>query len=162
MEWVIMGYGERAVEAVDWRNLEVLQGASERLPAALLALFRSATNAEFEPIWRCFENVVFSQDTIYGAAEEVVNVLLAGLTDERPRLVRSWIIELLFFLLKGGSQTDPSLPARCRERALSGLWLLGQEARLTKGRERELVLKVVESIDSRYAEFMRDTLDSTI
>jgi hypothetical protein len=153
-----MSYGESAIEAVDWRNFKVLRGTGNDVPAALLALFRSTTNAEAEQVWWSFENVVFSQDTIYGAAEETVNVLLAALADDRPRLVRSWIIELLFFLLKGGSVEDPSLPGRCRDQACPGLWLLAQEARVTSGRERELVLKVIESIDPRRAGLMRDGL----
>ncbi len=124
----------------------------------MLALFRSATTADSEQIWWSFENVVISQDTVYGAAEETVGVLVAALADDRPRIVRSWIIELLFFLLKGGSLEDPSLPGRCRDRARPGLWLLAQEARVTSGPERELVLKVVASIDPSYAEFMRDSL----
>lgn len=156
-----MGFGESAIEAVDWRNVKVLRGAGDDVPVALMALFRSTTNTEAEQVWWSFENVVFSQDTIYGAAEETVNVLLAALADNRERLVRSWIIELLFFLLKGSSMEDPSLPGRCRDQARAGLWLLAQEARVTSGRERELVLKVVESIDPCSAEFMRDGLATT-
>jgi hypothetical protein len=153
-----MSYSESAIEAVDWREVQVLRGAGDDVPAALRALFRSTTNTEAEQVWWSFENVVFSQDTIYGAAEQTVGVLLAALADDRPRLVRSWIIELLFFLVKGGSLEDPSLPDRCRDQARPGLWLLAQEARVTSGRERELVLKVVESIDPRRAELMRGGL----
>jgi hypothetical protein len=156
-----MGYGESAIEATDWRNAKVLRGTGDDVPAAVLALFRSTTNAEAEQVWWSFENVVFSQDTIYGAAEETINVLVAALADDRPRLVRSWIIELLFFLLKGGSREDPSLPGRCRDQARPGLWLLAQEARVTGGRERELVLKVVESIDPRRAGLIRDSFATT-
>lgn len=156
-----MAYGESAVETVNWRGLEVLRGSGEDLRAALLALFRSATSSEAEQLWWGFENVVFSQDTIYGAAEETVGVLLAALADERPHHVRSWIMELLFFLLKGGSLEDPSLPGRCRERALPGLWLLARQARETHGPERELALRVVESIEPAYAKFIREVLADT-
>src|ERR1700722_11505872 len=155
-----MGYGESAIEAVSWRALTVLRGTGEDVAAALLALFRSTTAAEAERVWWSFENVVFSQDTIYGAAEETVNVLLAALADDCPRLVRSWSIALLFFLLRGGSLEDPSVPGRCRDRARPGLLFLAQEARETNGRERELVLKVVGSIDPGFAELMRDGLTS--
>jgi hypothetical protein len=156
-----VGYGEDSVEAVNWRVLEVLRGSGEDLRDALLALFRSSTSSEAEWLWWRFENVVFSQDTIYGAAEVTVGVLLAALADERPHHVRCWIMELLFFLLKGGSLEDPSLPSRCRERAVPGLWLLAREARETHGRERELVIKVVESIEPAYAELVREGLAST-
>jgi hypothetical protein len=153
-----MGYGEAAVEEVDWQTVEVLHGTGDNLPAALHALFRSTTNTEAQEVWWSFENVVFSQETIYGAAEATINVLLAALADDRPRLVRSWIIELLFFLLKGASPEDPALSDRCRDQARLGLWLLAQEARVTSGRERELVLTLVESIDPRRAELMRRSL----
>jgi hypothetical protein len=95
-----MGYGESAIEAVNWRDAEVLGGAGDDLPAALLALFRCTTNEEAVQLWWNFENVVFSQDTIYGAAEDTIYVLLAALADDHPRIVRGWIIEILFFLLK--------------------------------------------------------------
>jgi hypothetical protein len=99
-----MGFGESAIAAVNWQALEILGGTADDLPAALLALFRSTTHAEAEQVWwKSFENKVFAQNTIYGAAEATVNVLLAALADERPRLVKVWIIELLFFLLNGGS-----------------------------------------------------------
>jgi hypothetical protein len=153
-----MGYGESAVEAVNWRVVKVLRGTGEDLRAALLALFRCTSDAEAEQLWWSFENVVFSQDTIYGAAEDTVGVLLAALADDRPNVVRRWIVEILFFLLKGGSAEDPALPGRCRDRATLGLWLLAQEARVTVGRERELVVKVVESIDPSDAEFVRNSL----
>lgn len=153
-----MGYGESAVQAVNWRGAEVLRGTGDDLRAALLALFRCTTNSEAEQLWWSFENVVFSQDTIYGAAEDTVYVLLAALADDRPRVVRSWVIEILSFLLKGESLEDPSLRERCRDRARPGLWLLAHEARVTTGNERELVLQVVGSIDPRGAQFMRDSL----
>jgi hypothetical protein len=156
-----MGYGESAVGAVNWRTVKVLRGTGDDLAEALLALFRITTTAEAERLWWSFENVVFSQDTVFGAAEETINVLLAALADDRPSLVRSWIIELLFFLLKGGSIEDPSLPVRCRDQGRLGLWLLAQEARITSGPEQELVLKVVASIDPRRAELMRNGLTPT-
>lgn len=153
-----MSYGVSAIGAVDWRPLGVLRGTGEDLAMALLTMLSCDSADEMEQIWWRLENVVFAQDTIYGAAEETVHVLMAALADDLPRVARSWIIELLFFLLKGGSLDDPSLPERCRQQARPGLWLLAQQARISDGAERDLVLKVVESIDSTYAEAMRDAL----
>ena len=157
-----MGYGERAIAAVNWQSLEIQGGTADDLPDALLALFRSATDAEAEQVWwKSFENKVFAQNTIYGAAEATVNVLMAALADERPRLVRSWILQLLSFLLNGGSDDDPTLAERCRNQACLGLWLLAQEARVTSGLEQEGVLILIDIIDPNRADFVRAALASS-
>lgn len=147
-----MGFGESAIAAVNWQSLEILGGTAEDLPSALLALFRCTTDAEAEQVWsKSFENKVFAQYHISGAAEATINVLLAALADERPRLVRSWILQLLFFLLKGGSDEDPTLAERCREQARLGLWLLAREAHVSSGLEQEDALEVIEIIDPQRA-----------
>lgn len=157
-----MGYGERAIAAVNWQALEIQGGTADDLPAALLALLRSTTEAEAEQVWwKSFENKVFAQNTIYGAAEATINVLLAALADDRPRLVRSWILELLFFLLNGGSDEDPTLAERCRNQACLGLWLLAQEARVASELDRDRVLDVIECIDLQRADFVRAALTSS-
>jgi len=158
-----MGYGERAIAAVNWQALEVSGGrTADDLPAALLALFRSTTDAEAEQVWwKSFENKVFAQNTIYGAAEATINVLLAALADERPQHVRGRILELLFFLLNGGSDDDPTLAERCREQARQGLWLLAQEARVASELDRDRVLDVIECIDLQRADFVRAALTSS-
>jgi hypothetical protein len=152
------GYGESAVAAVDWHSVEVLAGTGDDLAAALLELLRITEETDTERLWWRLENRVFAQNTVYGAAEETIDVLLAALADDRPPLVRSWIMELLFFLVRGGSMTDPSLPGRCRERARAGLWLLAQEARATSGPERTMVLAMVKAIDPRYAHLIEQGL----
>jgi hypothetical protein len=158
-----MGYGERAIAAVNWQALEISGGrTADDLPAALLALFRSTTDAEAEQVWwKSFENKVFAQNTIYGAAEATINVLLAALADERPQHVRGRILELLFFLLNGGSDDDPTLAERCREQARQGLWLLAQEARVASELDRDRVLDVIECIDLQRADFVRAALTSS-
>jgi hypothetical protein len=157
-----MGYGERAIAAVNWQALEIQGGTADDLPAALLALFRSTTDAEAEQVWwKSFENKVFAQNTIYGAAEETINVLLAALADDRPQHVRGWILELLFFLLNGGSDEDQTLAERCREQARLGLWLLAREARVSSGLEQEDALEVIEIIDPQRAALVRDALASS-
>jgi len=158
-----MGYGERAIAAVNWQALEISGGrTADDLPAALLALFRSTTDAEAEQVWwKSFENKVFAQNTIYGAAEATINVLLAALADERPQHVRGRILELLFFLLNGGSNEDPTLAERCRDQARLGLWLLAQEARVASELDRDRVLDVIECIDLQRADFVRAALTSS-
>lgn len=158
-----MGFGERAIAAVNWQALEISGGSTaDDLPAALLALFRSATSAEAEQVWwKSFENKVFAQNTIYGAAEATINVLLAALADERPQHVRVLILELLFFLLNGGSDDDPTLAERCRDQARLGLWLLAREARVSSGLAQEDALEVIEIIDPQRAALVRDALASS-
>jgi len=156
-----MGYGESAIAAVNWQALEIQGGTAHDLPNALLALFRSTTSDEAWQAWWRFENKVFAQNTIYEAAEATVNVLLAALADDRPRLVRNWIIELLFFLLNGGSDDDPTLAERCRDQARQGLWLLAQEARVRSDPDWERVLDVIECIDPQRADFVRAALASS-
>lgn len=158
-----MGFGESAIAAVNWPSLELLGGrTADDLPAALLALFRSTTETEAEQVWsKSFENKVFAQNTISGAAEATINVLLAALADERPQHVRGWILELLFFLLNGGSEEDPTLAERCREQARLGLWLLAREARVSSGLEQEDALEVIEIIDPQRAALVRDALASS-
>ncbi|HEX2347681.1 MAG TPA: hypothetical protein VHI51_04515 [Ktedonobacterales bacterium] len=125
-------------------------------------MFRSTTDAEAEQVWwKSFENKVFAQNTIYGAAEATINVLLAALADERPQHVRGRILELLFFLLNGGSDDDPTLAERCREQARQGLWLLAQEARVASELDRDRVLDVIECIDLQRADFVRAALTSS-
>jgi len=158
-----MGYGERAIAAVNWQALEISGGrTADDLLAALLALFRSTTDAEAEQVWwKSFENKVFAQNTIYRAAEATINVLLAALADERPQHVSGRILELLFFLLNGGSDDDPTLAERCREQARQGLWLLAQEARVASELDRDRVLDVIECIDLQRADFVRAALTSS-
>lgn len=156
-----MGFGESAIAAVNWQSLEIQGGTAGDLPAALLALFRSTTDDEAWQAWWRFENKVFSQNTIYGAAEATINVLMAALADDRPRLVKVWIIELLFFLLNGGSDDDPTLAERCRDQACLGLWLLAQEARMASELDRDRVLDVIECIDVQRADFVRAALASS-
>lgn len=155
-----MGFGESAIAEVNWHVLEIQGGTADDLPAALLALFRSATEDEAWQAWWRFENTVFAQNTLYGAAEATIYVLMAALADDRPRLVRDWIIELVRFMLNCGSVDDPTLEERCRDQVRLGLWLLAQEARVTSGLVREPVLEVMEIIDPQRADFVRDALTS--
>ncbi len=157
-----MGFGERAIAAVNWQSLKISGGrTADDIPAALLALFWCTTSDEAWQAWWRLENKVFAQNTIYGAAEATVNVLMAALADDRPRLVKVRIIELLFFLLNGGSDDDPTLAERCRDQARQGLWLLAQEARVANELDRDRVLDVIECIDLQRADFVRAALTSS-
>lgn len=152
--WVSVSARSRRLTGRRSRSSEELARNSP-LP---LRVFINSGPGEAERAWWNIENVVFSQDTIYGAAEPTVEVLLAALVDERPPLVRGWILEALFFLLKGGSQEDPLLPERCRTRARLGVWLLAREARIASGAERELILTLVSSLEPQLTPVIRAAL----
>ena len=150
-----MGVGEEVVESLDWSQVEVLSGTSESLKTAVGALIGAGDPAEAERTWWSLENAAFAHDTIYGAAEPLVDVLFAALCDDRPRYVRSWIIEVLFFIMKGGSLERPELSERCRSRGRLGLWLLAREAGETAGAERDLIFAVMELIEPQLAPAVR-------
>jgi hypothetical protein len=157
-----MGFGESAIAKVNWQALEISGGrTADDLPAALLALFRSTTEDEAWQAWWRFENKVFAQNTMYGAAEQTIHVLMAALADDRPRLVLDWIIEHVRFMVNCGSVDDPTLEERRRDQVRLGLWLLAQEARVTSGLVREPVLEVMEIIDPQRAKLVRDALTSS-
>jgi|SRR5581483_6976757 len=147
-----MNAGESAISDVDWDSVKVLRGTSREFAATLTRFLQSQTSSEAEEVWTDIENVVFSQGTIYGAAEPTVTVLLASLIDERPPIIRGWIVELLFFLLKGGSREDPTLEDRCQAQARKGVWLLAREARITEGAAREGVMDLIRLIEPEIAE----------
>ena len=147
-----MNFGKGAIADVNWASFRVLRGTGDDLAKALIRFLQSENSSAGEVAWKDLENVVFAQDTIYEAAEPTVMVLLAALADERPVHVRGWIIELLFFLLNGGSLDDPGLAARCRARASSGVWLLAREARLSEGAARDAIVNVLRIIDPDVAE----------
>jgi hypothetical protein len=105
------------------------------------------------------EDQVFSQGTIYPAAEPTVSVLLAALTEEQPAWRAGRIADLLFFVVSGVSASDPTLPARCRTRAREGLWLLISWALSHDGWSRDNVLEVIEVIAPERIASIRTTVD---
>lgn len=143
-----MGLGERAIEACDWSKYGVCPGGlGSSLPSAIAAFIGSNDAKEASELWMGIENLAFAQNTIYPAADPLVEVLMAALVDDRPREVRQWIIDMLRFLLTGANPDDPDLVSRCQERGRAGLWLLAREARDETGSGRADVLNIVSIID---------------
>jgi len=62
------------------------------------------------------ENVVFAQIPSMASPSDDGVLLAASQTTSMH--VRNWIVELLRFLLSGGSSTDPDLVRRCHRRAV--------------------------------------------
>src|SRR5215469_15723292 len=132
-----MGLGERAIDEFDWATYEVCSKTGAELASVLRSFIASHNSDQARALWWGIENVAFAQNTIFGVAEPMVEVLVAALADDRPTDIRRWIIELLRFLLSGGSPTDPGLASRCRHRARLGIWLLAREAKIETGVSRE-------------------------
>lgn len=154
------GLGEAMIQSVNWSDFRVASGDAVRFGETLAQLLATRDSAETRSAWNKIENVVFSQDDIFSAAEPTIDVLLAALVDERSRHAKVAIIDLLFLLLHGDSLEDPGLRERCHERALKGLWLLAREASIESATMRDSILDIIELIDPGQAERLRIWLAS--
>lgn len=144
------------LESFDWSVVEVAGGTGTDLKNAINAFLEAASSEEASELWRGLEGSAFAQDTIYGAAEPTVEVMVAALADEPPGFLRAWILEVLRFILSGASEDDPELAARCREAAERGEWLLAAMARRIEGEEeRRAILEVLDHIDLPFSSMVR-------
>ncbi|MCP4305638.1 MAG: hypothetical protein GY788_12310 [bacterium] len=154
-----MKYAESMIRSIDWSNAQVLRGSGSDLANALTQFIGCDEPAKMSDLWWGLEGVMFAQNTIYGAAEPAVDVLMAALVDDRPQIVKAWIVEVLRFVLTGGSlEDDPELGARCRERARRGTWLLVAMSTELEDADRETVLELLEVLDQGVASVARDGL----
>ncbi|MCU0264177.1 MAG: hypothetical protein MUF09_11015 [Candidatus Nanopelagicales bacterium] len=151
----------RMIDDVDWPSYQVAMGSASALGPALRDLLSSANVDEASAAWNEIEEHVFSQGTIYSAAEPTVAVILAALMEEQPGWRSGRILDLLFFIASGVSLTDASLQGRCRDRAREGLWLLARWALTHEGWERENALEVMEIIAPDRCELIRLALAET-
>lgn len=137
---------QRMIEEVHWPSYRVAMGPATALGAALHRLLSSKNVDEASAAWSEIEEHVFSQGTIYSAAEPTVSVMLAALIEDQPSWRSGRILDLLFFIVGGVSATDLSLRDRCRDRAREGLWLLARWALTHQGWARENAVEVIEII----------------
>jgi hypothetical protein len=143
------------IESSDWSTYLEYGGPATEVGAALRALLSSSDVEEASAAWNEIEEHVFSQGTIYSAAEPTVSVMLAALTEEQPPWRSGRIIDLLFFIVRGVSTTDPGLQDRCRQRAREGLWLLARWALTHDGWARDNALEVIEVVAPDRVEMIR-------
>jgi hypothetical protein len=147
------------IEATDWTAFTVLRGNGMDLKRALKAFVEAETSESASELWWGLEGSAFAQNTIYGAAEPTVNVMMAALADDPPSFRRGWILEVLRFVLSATSTDDPELADRCREVARRGTWLLAAEARRVEGDgERQAILGVLDLLDPEFSSTLRDSL----
>jgi len=129
-----MSFGESVLSSIDWSDAQVLRGSGPELATSLSNFIGCDDPDRMSDLWWELEGVMFAQDTIYGAAEFGVDVLMAALADNRPQFVNAWIVEVLRAVLKGDSSEDPELLARTCGRATRGTWLLVSMSFRTYGR----------------------------
>lgn len=149
---------ESMIEAIDWSSYQVVGGPATMLGTALRDLLLSADVSEASVAWNEIEEHVFSQGTIYSAAEPTVSVVLAALTEDQPSWRSGRMLDLLFFIVRGTSGTNSSLQARCRDRAREGLWLLAQWALAHNGWARDNALEVIEVVAPDRVELIRSAM----
>jgi hypothetical protein len=155
---IVNPVAERMVAEVDWTSYRVATGPATALGAALRGLLSSANVDEASAAWNEIEEHVFSQGTIYSAAEPTVSVMLAALIEDQPSWRSGRILDLLFFIVRGTSATDSSLQGRCRDRAREGLWLLVRWALAHEGWARGNALEVIEVIAPDRVELIRSAM----
>lgn len=135
------------VESINWSRVLVSRGSGLDLKLALLA-FVEAEEADMEAMWWGLEGSVFAQNTIYAGSVETVDVMMAALAEDPPPYRRAWVLEVLRFILTGGSITEPDLAERCRARGERGAWLLAaQIRRLDDPADRQPLEEILELVD---------------
>lgn len=115
-----LSHSSAAIRRVDWAGVQVNRGTGEELCISLGRFLGANSTEELATLWWDLEGVAFAQNTLYGAAVPVAEVLTAALYDEHPEFRLEWIVEALRFILAGGSVDDPALPVRCRQAVLNG------------------------------------------
>jgi hypothetical protein len=153
---------EIVTQRVDWSQYRIASGNAAQFGETLLLLIRCGDSNEARKIWTNIENFVFSQNTVFSAAEPAIDVILAALVEDCPRHVKIALVDLLFLLLNGRSDVDPGLYERCRERALRGVWLLTREAAAAAAADplRDAIIEVVDLIDSAQTDAVQGWLAS--
>ncbi|GAA4984919.1 hypothetical protein [Actinopolymorpha pittospori] len=91
---------EMLIDSVDWSSYQELGQPAITLGVALRDLLSSSNVEEASTAWSEIEEHVFSQGTIYSAAEPTVSVMLAALTEDQPSWRSGRIVDLLFFIVR--------------------------------------------------------------
>lgn len=152
---VVTPIADVEIAAVDWSAYAEHDGPATKIGGALRELLSSTDVESASAAWDLIEEHVFSQGTIYPVAEPTVSVMLAALTEDQPPWRSGRIVDLLFFVVSGTSQSDPTLQDRVRQRAREGLWLLTRCALIGEGWARDNVLEVLEVIAPEHVEMIR-------
>jgi hypothetical protein len=154
-----LNYFEARIDAKDhWAAYAESGGSASAVGDALADLLASVDVESASAAWDRIEEHVFSQGTIYSVAEPTVSVMLAARVDDQPSWRSGRIADLLFYILKGSSQEEPDLAARCLARAREGVWLLVRCALAAEGWGRDNLLEVLELVDPLRDELVRSVV----
>jgi len=148
-----MSVAEGLIDVLRWEDYSLAgQGSAAPLADAFRGLLSSGSGNQANQAWnKYFENKVFAQDTVYSAAVPALEVALAALTEERPKHVRFFLVELIFLLVNGEGEDD-QLTGCIRELAMSGWWIIAREAVRGWPAHRETALYILEALDADRAE----------
>lgn len=135
---------ERAIQAVDWTELELASGPARGFGESLTAFISRDSAVPRDQLWQSMENKVFVQDDVYSAAEPTIRVLLAALAEPRPDDVRNGALDLLFLLVHAASFRGDELGQRCVSAAAEGGWLLVREAMAGRTGVRDSCLEILD------------------
>ncbi len=145
---VAMSLSELVIDSITWDEVEVLSGSGHDLAGSLRRFVRAGSPDELSGLWFELEGVAFAQETIYGSALLVLDVMLAVVADRSPEWLRMWAVEVIRFILNGDSEAPSSLRQKCIAQARAGTWLLAAQACGTGNMSyREALLEVLEQID---------------
>ncbi len=150
---------EVEIGRITWDDLRSAGGFASTIPKALADLYGASTPEQAQDAYWRLENHVVVQGQLYQAAEQVVSVLLAMLSEERPRHVRISSLELLLQILMGEPHTqelslgNANLAERCRNKAKEGLWTLYKELHQGEREAAREILDVIEDCRGRLSCF---------
>lgn len=153
-----MRLAEQVIDSVQWNEIPVLRGRGDDLADSLRRFVRVGSAEEAAVLWETLEGVAFAQNTIYGAAVLVVDVMLAVLADPPADFSRPWAVEVLRFIIAGDSASDPSLRQACLQRIARGRWLLAAEAcRTDLVGYRDALIDVLDVVDQALGQMVAGT-----
>lgn len=153
-----MRLAEQVIDSVSWNEVQVLRGTGEDLANSLRKFVRAASEEEAGRLWDELEGVAFAQNTIYGGAVPVVDVMLAVFADPPPDFPRPWAVEVLRCIIAGDSASDPSLRQACLQRVARGHWLLAAEAcRTDLADYRHALIEVLDVVDQALGQMVAGT-----
>ncbi|GIH73044.1 hypothetical protein [Sphaerimonospora thailandensis] len=144
----------------NWGSLRAMGGEADRVPESILTLLSSETEDDAWAAYWELENCVVVQGQLFEASQYVVPVLLAALVGEISQVARKAVLELLFQLVSGESDTEEvergnsDLGSICRQNAREGIWVIYRE--LCSGHY-DLARDILEMIDrdrDRFAHFV--------
>jgi hypothetical protein len=123
------GLARSEIDLHAWGARRELQGAADSVAVSLRDLIRGDPAAASKASWQ-LESSVVVQGSVFDAAEPVVDVLTAALSDDLPDPAMRAVIGLLLKIVSGSPDQSEialgnfHLVTRCRARTRDALWVL--------------------------------------